>query len=93
MPYLVQNLSGFLETAADADLTLCTAGGGTDEQAVCYSGEGSIGEALKPLVLDGEAESDSSCSCMHGICCTGAFPEMVIAGSVTKSAFTTGLPV
>lgn len=61
--------------AADADLTLCTAGRGADEKALCYSGEGSTGEALECLVLAGEAESD----------CTGALLEVVVPGSVTKS--------
>lgn len=93
VPCLAQNLSGFLEIAADADLTLCTAGRGTDGKAVCYSGEGLTGGALEPLVLDGEAESHSSHSCVRGTCCTGALPEVVISGSVTKSIFTTGLSV
>lgn len=64
--------SVFLEIAAGADLTL------TGGKAACYSGERWIREAFKPLGLHREAESDSSCSCVQGTCCTGAFPEAVI---------------
>lgn len=48
----------------------CTGG-----KAACYSGERSIRDAFKPLGLHREAESDSSCSCVQGTCCTGAFAE------------------
>lgn len=93
VPCLAQNHFGYLEIAAGADLTLCAAGRGADEEAVCYSGEGWTGEALEPLVLGGEAESDSSRSCVRGTCRTGARPEDVIPGSVTKPASATGLSV
>lgn len=53
---LAQNHFGFVETSADACLTLCTAGGDTEEKALHFSGKGSIGEALEPLALDRAVE-------------------------------------
>lgn len=76
VPCTAQHLFGLLKIAADADLTLCTAGRGTAEKASSFNGE---------------AESDSSRSCACGTRCTGALPEVLVPGSVTKSAFKTGL--
>lgn len=53
---LVQNHFGFLKMSADACLTLCTAGRDTEEEAVHFSGKGSIREALEPLALDRAVE-------------------------------------
>lgn len=51
MPCPAQHLFGLLKIAADADLTLCTAGRGTAEKAVCRSGEGLAAEVSEPQVL------------------------------------------
>lgn len=86
--HLVQNHFGFLKTSADACLTLCTAGRDTEEEAVHFSGKGSIREALEPLALDRAVEGLLPLRAWGLL--AGALPEVASRGPGTKPAFVTG---